>query len=142
MAGPANWLTAAAEAPVYRRMFAPGDHTDAPRATYPVAFGDRRPTTRYVVSDDVELAVNVALATGRPLLVLGPPGSGKTSLGFAVAEELGWDVYEAVITSRTRAQDLLWTFDNVRRLSAALATKDGRLPPDPLSSNPESCGGR
>jgi MoxR-like ATPase len=104
---------------VYRRMFSRDQHETA---SYPVTFGDRRPDVDYVVSPDVELAVNVSLATGRPLLVLGTPGSGKTSLGFAVARRLGWDVYGFVVTSRTRAQDFLWTFDNVRRLSHALAT--------------------
>jgi MoxR-like ATPase len=111
----------------YRRMFT-RDATVC--EAYPVTAGDRRPQTRYVVSDEVELAVNVALATGRPLLVLGAPGSGKTSLGYAVAGRLGWDAYGVVVTSRTRAQDLLWTFDNVRRLSAALAGRDGRPPAD------------
>ena len=101
----------------YQRMFA---RDDGERTAYPITFGDRRPDVEYVVSEDIELAVNVALATGRPLLVLGAPGSGKTSLGFAVARRLAWDEYGFVVTSRTRAQDLLWTFDNVRRLSHAL----------------------
>ena len=39
--------------------------------------GDRRDGKVYVYDDDIVLAVNVALATGRPLLVSGPPGSGK-----------------------------------------------------------------
>ena len=34
----------------------------------------------YVYTDEVVSAVNVALATGRPLLVSGPPGTGKTAL--------------------------------------------------------------
>jgi MoxR-like ATPase len=134
MAGPVDRMNVAAEGErlmgEYRRMFLRADDPDAVAVRYPVTFGDRRPERPYVVSEDVELAVNVALATGRPLLVLGPPGSGKTSLGFAVAERLGWDVYDMVITSRTRAQDLLWSFDNVRRLSAALANREVQLLPD------------
>ena len=102
----------------YRRMFA---FAGGPTTTYPVSFGDRKPKVDYAFSPAIELAVNVALATGRPLLVLGPAGSGKTSLGIAVAARLEWDLYQTVVTSRTRAQDLLWTFDNVRRLSAAMA---------------------
>jgi MoxR-like ATPase len=113
----------------YLRMFTRGGSA-AQTVTYPVTFGDRQPETTYVVSPDVELAVNVALATGRPLLVLGPPGSGKTSLGFAVGDRMRWDVYDTVVTSRTRAQDLLWTFDNVRRLSGALASGDQAVAPD------------
>lgn len=105
----------------YVRMFDRDSVPQVATSVYPVTFGDRRPNTKYDVSSDVELAVNIALSTGRPLLLLGPPGSGKTSLGFAVAERLEWDVYDTVVTSRTRAQDLLWTFDNVQRLSDALS---------------------
>jgi MoxR-like ATPase len=69
------------------------------------------------------LAVNVSLATGRPLLVRGAPGSGKSTLAKAVAEAEGWDYLEHVVTSRTPARDLLWTFDAVRRLYDATARK-------------------
>ena len=106
----------------YLRMFDRDNAPNVATSQYSVTFGDRQHKTQYVVSTDVELAVNVALSTGRPLLVLGVPGSGKTSLGFAVAERLEWDIYDTVVTSCTRAQDLLWTFDNVNRLSDALST--------------------
>ena len=39
----------------------------------------------YVFNDDIVIAVDVALATGRPLLVSGLPGSGKSRLADAVA---------------------------------------------------------
>ncbi len=44
------------------------------------AFRDRRDGQVYVYNERIELAVNVALATGRPVLVRGPSGSGKSSL--------------------------------------------------------------
>ncbi|RKI09906.1 MoxR family ATPase [Corallococcus sp. AB030] len=75
----------------------------------------------YVYSSDIILAVNAALATERPLLVMGPPGTGKSSLAQHIAHHLGWRFYQRVITSRTQAQDLLWTFDAVRRLRDAQA---------------------
>jgi MoxR-like ATPase len=80
---------------------------------------------------DIELTVNVALATSRPLLVRGPAGSGKTSLAATIAHNLGWRYYEKVVTSATRAQDLLWTYDSIRRLSDAQVKRDqpGDLPP-------------
>jgi hypothetical protein len=67
--------------------------------------------TPYVCTQDVTLAVNVALATGRPLLVDGPPGSGKTTLARAVAEVLGRHYYEYRVTRATSTQDLLYRFD-------------------------------
>ncbi|HZI20240.1 MAG TPA: MoxR family ATPase [Pyrinomonadaceae bacterium] len=86
-----------------------------------VQAGDRRDGLVYVYKEKVELAVNVALATGRPMLVRGPSGGGKSSLARNVARRMKWRYYERVITSRTQAQDLLWTFDALRRLSDAQA---------------------
>jgi MoxR-like ATPase len=83
--------------------------------------GDRRDGLVYVYNDKIELAVNVALATRRPLLLRGPSGSGKSSLARNIARRLGWWYYEQVITSRTQARDLQWSFDTLRRLSDAQA---------------------
>jgi MoxR-like ATPase len=82
---------------------------------------DTRDGSVYVYSEPITLAVRVALATGRPLLLLGPPGSGKSSLAAYVARSMNWNYFEQVVTSRTRAQDLLWSFDAVRRLRDAHA---------------------
>lgn len=80
----------------------------------------------YVFGEDerIVLAVNVALSTGRPLLIYGPPGCGKSSLAPNVARILRRRYYEEVISSRTEAQDLLWTFDAVRRLRDAQANRE------------------
>jgi len=86
---------------------------------------DRRDGDAYVASADLKLAVDVALATGRPLLVRGEPGSGKSSLAPYVARTRGWRYYEHVVTSRTQATDLLWTFDSVRRLADAQTLPPG-----------------
>src|SRR5437588_8313639 len=88
----------------------------APKST----FGDRRDGRIYIYDAETELAVNLALAADRPLLVRGPSGSGKSSLAQSVAFIKGWRYYEAVISSRSQAEDLLWRFDAVRRLSDAL----------------------
>jgi MoxR-like ATPase len=84
---------------------------------------DTRDGSVYVYDEDITLAVRVALATGRPLLLLGPPGSGKSSLAAYVARAMNWNYFEQVVTSRTKAQDLLWTFDVVRRLRDAHANQ-------------------
>lgn len=82
--------------------------------------------TTYIYSEAIILAVNVAIATGRPLLLAGNPGTGKTTLAANVAGVLGWKFYPKVISSRTKASDLMWTFDALHRLSDAQASaQDG-----------------
>ena len=81
----------------------------------------------YVFAPKVVLALNVALATGRPLLVSGEPGCGKSTLARSAAAVLDWPFYGRTVTSRTQAADLLWTFDAVRRLNDAY-TPNTRLP--------------
>lgn len=75
----------------------------------------------YHYSEALELAVNVALAARRPLLLRGNPGTGKSSLAADVAWCLGWRYEVEVITSHTQAQDLKWRFDAVRRLAEVQA---------------------
>lgn len=78
----------------------------------------------YVFGEGTVLAVNVALATGRPLLVSGPPGSGKSTLAPNVARVLGYRYYCEVVTARTEDQDLLWREEMLRQLNDA---RRGRL---------------
>jgi len=86
---------------------------------------DPRDGLVYVMSDEIGLAVRVAEATGRPLLLRGEPGSGKSSLAAFIARQRQWRYYEHVVTSRTQARDLLWTFDSVRRLADAEVREHG-----------------
>lgn len=73
----------------------------------------------YVYDRALVLAINVALAAKRPLLLAGEPGSGKTTLAKNIALVLGWSYYETTITSRTQSADMLWEFDALARLNAA-----------------------
>ena len=107
----------------YKKRFDP-----APTMTFPanegpgrVTKGDRRDGLIYVYTEEIVLAVNVALVTGRPLLIRGSSGSGKSSLALNVAKCMGWRYFEEVVSSRTEATDLQWHFDAVRRLSDAQA---------------------
>jgi MoxR-like ATPase len=97
---------------------------------------DKRDGEVYVFGNDenIVLAVNVALATGRPLLIYGPAGSGKSSLAPSIARGLGWRYYEGVITSRTQAQDLLWAFDVVQRLGDATSHRATSTSPGVLGA--------
>ncbi|MEU4623653.1 MoxR family ATPase [Actinoplanes sp. NPDC023801] len=70
----------------------------------------------YIADPDLEEAVNVAIALGRPLLLQGDPGAGKTRLAYAVSYALGLPLEEAYIKSTSRGQELLYTYDAVRRL--------------------------
>ncbi|WP_417911027.1 AAA family ATPase [Candidatus Electronema sp. PJ] len=70
----------------------------------------------HVFDEESALAVEMALAAGRPLLVRGEPGSGKSQLARAAAQELNRTFIAEVITATTDGQDLLWHYDPVARL--------------------------
>jgi len=70
----------------------------------------------YLPSDELARVVDLAIALGRPLLLQGEPGCGKTRLAHSVAYALGLPLEVAYVKSTSRAQDLLYTYDAVRRL--------------------------
>ena len=71
---------------------------------------------RYVATDDLALAVNAAVTLGRPLLIKGEPGTGKTMLAEEVAKSLGKKLFQWHIKSTTKAQQGLYEYDAVSRL--------------------------
>jgi MoxR-like ATPase len=62
-------------------------------------------------------AVNVAIALGRPLLIRGEPGTGKTLLAHSIARGLGKKLIIWNIKSTTKAQEGLYIYDTVQRLN-------------------------
>ena len=77
----------------------------------------------YVYHDSrIVLAVNVALATRRPLLVTGPPGAGKSTLAADVARQLKWACISTTVTSRTQIEDLIARSDAVARFERRAST--------------------
>jgi MoxR-like ATPase len=86
--------------------------------------------TGYEADEDLEVAVNVALLLGQPLLLTGEPGTGKTQLSFHLSNQFGWGdplIFEAKSTSHYR--DLFYTYDALGRFHAKDtqgATQDAR----------------
>ena len=74
----------------------------------------------FIASEQAVALVNAALCLRRPLLIEGSPGSGKTSLAYAVAHELGLPgPYRWSIVSRTTLKDGLYAYDAIGRLQEA-----------------------
>lgn len=108
----------------YTPIFDPGTKYQASDAV-PENSVDRRDGSVYVFHvPDIVLAVNVALATARPLFLRGPTGAGKSSLARSVARFMKRRYYEKVISSRTTVQDLLWRVDALKRLADAQVKKE------------------
>lgn len=103
----------------YNKLFDPNKSAPNELTTNIENFGDRTSKSVYVYEENIILAVNVAIATSRPLLVRGPSGWGKSSLAKNVAKILGCKYYEKVISSRIQARDLLWEVDMISRLQDA-----------------------
>lgn len=73
-------------------------------------------TEKYVTTDDLSMAVNAAAILGRPLLVKGEPGTGKTQLALEVAKVMELPLFEWHIKSTTKARQGLYEYDAVARL--------------------------
>ena len=73
-------------------------------------------TQSYVATDDLKIAVNAAVTLGRPLLIKGEPGTGKTILAEGVAGALGRKLISWHVKSTTKAQQGLYEYDAVSRL--------------------------
>ncbi|RCG30462.1 MoxR family ATPase [Sphaerisporangium album] len=81
--------------------------------------GDVRDGRVYVASELIRTAVKVAIVTGRPLLLSGAPGCGKSSLASYVARNLGLAYHEFTVTDGAQPQELLYSVDTVRRFNDA-----------------------
>jgi MoxR-like ATPase len=80
-------------------------------------FDQFKGSSDYVTSEALRNAVNVAIALGRPLLIRGEPGTGKTMLAHSIARDLSKKLIVWNIKSTTKAQDGLYIYDTVQRLN-------------------------
>lgn len=92
---------------------------DAEQQTVAALKKQQRGATFQATDDEIDM-VNAALFLRRPLLVTGKPGTGKTSLAYAVAYELNLgEVLYWPITTRTTLKDGLYSYDAIARLQDA-----------------------
>jgi len=97
-------------------------HPSLPEGGIGTANQFRRPQD-YIAEPGLVNAVNVALILGKPLLLTGEPGTGKTQLAQSLAWELGLgEPLRFETKSTSAARDLFYTFDTVGRFKAT----DGR----------------
>jgi MoxR-like ATPase len=90
---------------------------------------DLQEAAAYIPHPDLVSAVNVALVLGRPLLVTGEPGCGKTKLANSIAWQLGLlGPFKFVAKSTSQARDAFYTYDALGRFHASQAEKGADRP--------------
>ncbi|HEX2805601.1 MAG TPA: MoxR family ATPase [Kineosporiaceae bacterium] len=124
---PHDGIEALPDPPPWRRFAPPGDAESS--LPPPVPGSDEvigsRPgvlarAETYRPASDVVDTVNAAVFLRRPLLVTGKPGTGKSTLGYSIAFELGLGpVLYWPVTSRATVTDALYRYDAIGRLQEA-----------------------
>lgn len=89
----------------------------------PLDFNPAWPDKVHQFSREEALAIMAAQFAQRPLLIEGPPGSGKSQIAAAAAAALNRELLVYVVNSNTQPEDLLWQYDALKRLNDAQAQK-------------------
>jgi MoxR-like ATPase len=72
---------------------------------------------RYVLDNELAQIVNVSMALEMPLLLKGEPGTGKTMLAHAIAENLKMKLIVLNVKSSMKLIDALYQYDTLTRLN-------------------------
>jgi len=89
------------------------------KESLPLPLQDSWPESSHRFDTKSVWAVRAAIASGRPLLLRGEPGIGKSQIARAVAEELKVPFLYHVVDERSERDELLYTYDAVARLAEA-----------------------
>jgi MoxR-like ATPase len=83
-------------------------------------------TSTYVVDPELAKIVDISIALEMPLLLKGEPGTGKTLLGHALAENLGLQLIVLNVKSSMKAVESLYQYDTLTRLNDSRFGDSGR----------------
>jgi MoxR-like ATPase len=72
---------------------------------------------QYILDDELSKIINISMALEMPLLLKGEPGTGKTMLAYAVAENLGMPLIVLNVKSSMKLVEALYQYDTLTRLN-------------------------
>lgn len=72
---------------------------------------------KYILDDELAKIVNISRAMEMPLLLKGEPGTGKTTLAYAIAESVKMPLIVLNVKSSMKLVDTLYQYDTLTRLN-------------------------
>jgi len=78
---------------------------------------DFRGASKYVLDEELAKIINISMSMEMPLLLKGEPGTGKTTLAYAIAEALNMRLIVLNVKSNMKLVDALYQYDTLTRLN-------------------------